>query len=44
MQKNIAVEDNKQRMNIANFIYIYIYIYTNIYTYIISNENDSKSK
>ena len=40
MQKNIAVEDNKKRMNIANFINIY----TNIYIYIICDENDSKSK
>ena len=37
-RKNIAVEDNKKRMNIANFINIY----TNIYTYIICDENDSK--
>ena len=29
-RKNITVEDNKKRMNIANFINIY----TNIYTYI----------
>ena len=51
-KKSITVEDNKKRMNIANFIYththththtyIYIYIYTNIYTYIIFDENDSK--
>ena len=35
-KKNITVQHNKKRMNIANFIniYIYIYIYTNIYTYI----------
>ena len=33
-EKNIAVEDNKKRMNIAKFI--------NIYTYIICDENDSK--
>ena len=43
-RKNITVEDNEERMNIANFInmymyyiylYIYhIYIYTNIYIYI----------
>ena len=38
MQKNIAVEDNKKRMNMANFINIY----TNIYTYVICDENDSK--
>ena len=37
-RKNIAVEDNKERMNIATFIYIY----TNIYTYIICDENDPK--
>ena len=47
MQKNIAVEDNKQRMNIANFIYIYIYIYIQIYipilylTRMTQNQNDS---
>ena len=38
MQKNITVEDNKKRMDIANFISIYI----NIYTYIIYDDNDSK--
>ena len=37
-RKNIAVEDNKKRMNIGNFINVY----TNIYTYIIYDENDSK--
>ena len=37
-RKNIAVEDNKKRMNIVNFRNIY----ANIYTYIICNENDSK--
>ena len=37
-RKNITVEDNKKRMNIANFINIYI----NIYTYIIFDKNDSK--
>ena len=37
-RKNTAVEDNKKRMNIANFTNIY----TNIYTYIICDENDSK--
>ena len=37
-RKNISVEDNKQRLNIANFMNIY----TNIYTYIICDENDSK--
>ena len=41
-RKNIAVEDNEERMNIANFInmymyYIYLYIYhiyIQIYIYI----------
>ena len=37
-RKNIAVEDNKKRMNIVNLINTY----TNIYTYIICGENDSK--
>ena len=37
-EKIITVEDNKKRMNIANFINIY----ANIYTYIICDENDSK--
>ena len=37
-RKNSAVEDNKKRMNIANFLNIY----TNIYTYITCDENDSK--
>ena len=37
-RKNITVEDNKNRMNIANFEYIY----TNTYTYIVCDENDSK--
>ena len=37
-RKNIAVEDNKKRMNITNFINKY----TNVYTYIICNKNDSK--
>ena len=41
-RKNITVEDNKKRMNSANFINIYIY--TNIYTCIICDENDSKEK
>ena len=36
-RKNITVEDNKKRMNIANFINIY----TNIYIYIICDENKS---
>ena len=34
MQKNIAVEDNKKRMNMANFINIYANIYIYIYIYI----------
>ena len=37
-RKKIAVEDNKKRMNITNFINTY----TNIYTYIICDKNDSK--
>ena len=37
-RKNIAVEDNKKRMNIDNFINIY----TNIYTYIKCDKNDPK--
>ena len=36
-RKNITAEDNKKRMNIANFINIY----KNIYTYIICDKNDS---
>ena len=39
-RKNSTVEDNKKRMNIANFLNIY----TNIYTYITCDENDSKWK
>ena len=39
-RKNITDEDNKKRMNIANFINIY----TNIYTRIKCDENDSKQK
>ena len=35
-RKNTAAEDNKQRMNIANFV--------NTYTYIICDKNDSKQK
>ena len=38
-EKNITVEDNKQRMNITNFINIY----TNVYTYIICDKNDYDS-
>ena len=43
MQKNIAVEDNKKRMNIANFINIYtnIYIYILYVTRMTQNQNDS---
>ena len=37
-RKNIAVEDNKKRMNIA----IFINIHKNIYTHIICDENDAK--
>ena len=33
-RKNITVEDNKERMNIANFISLY----TNIYSYIVCDE------
>ena len=39
-RKNLKVEDNKKRMNIANFININ----TNIYTNIICDENDTKEK
>ena len=35
-RKNIKVEDNKKRMNIANFINIY----TNTYAYVICDEKD----
>ena len=48
-QKNITVGDNKNRMNIANFINIYVYIYiyiyifiANIYSYVICDKNHSK--
>ena len=37
-RKNITVEDNKKRMNMANFINVY----ANIYTYINCDKNDSK--
>ena len=37
-RKNITNEDNKKKMDVANFINIY----TNIYTYIICDKNDSK--
>ena len=37
-RKNTAVKDNKERMNIPNFINIYAN------TYIICDENDSKQK
>ena len=41
-RKNIAVEDNKERMNIATFIYIYIQIYIPILyvTRMTQNKND----
>ena len=39
-RKNITVEGNKKRMNIANFMNIY----TNIYTYIICDEKYTKKK
>ena len=39
-KKNITVEENKKRRNIANFKNMY----TNIYTYIICDNNDSKQK
>ena len=39
-RKDITVEDNKKRMNIANFINIY----TNIYTYIICDERMTQNK
>ena len=39
-KKSITVEDNKKRMNVANFINIY----ANISTYIICDESDSKQK
>ena len=35
---HITAEDNKERMNIPNFINIY----TNIYTFIMCDDNDSK--
>ena len=37
-KKIITIEDNKNRMNITNFINIY----RNIYTYITCDKNDSK--
>ena len=47
-RNNITVEDNKKRMNIANFIniytyilYIYIYIPILYVTRMIQNKNDS---
>ena len=39
-RKNIAVEENKKRMNIANFINTY----ASTYTCIICDKNDSKEK
>ena len=43
MQKNIAVKDNKKRMNINNFINIYIQIYIPILyvAKMTQNKNDS---
>ena len=43
MQKNIAVKDNKKRMNINNFINIYIQIYISILyvAKMTQNKNDS---
>ena len=42
-RNNITFEDNKKRMNIANFINIYTYIlYIYIYTYLICDKNDPK--
>ena len=38
MQEKHYSEDNKKRMNMANFINIY----THLYTYIICDKNDSK--
>ena len=38
LQKNITVEDNKERMNIANFIIIYL----DTYSYTICDENNTK--
>ena len=39
---NITVEDNKKRMNIANFINIYTNIYTILYAMkMTQNKNDS---
>ena len=38
-RKNITAEDNKKRINVANFTNIY----TNTYTYIICEENDLNS-
>ena len=42
-RKNITVEDNKKRMNMANFINIYIQIYIPILyvTRMTQNKNDS---
>ena len=37
-RKNITVEDNKKRIDIANFMNIY----TTIFAYIICDENDLK--
>ena len=41
-RKSITVEDNKKRINIANFINIYTNIYTYLYmTRMTQNKNDS---
>ena len=37
-KKNIRVEDNKKKMNVAS----YINKYTNLYTYVICDEHESK--
>ena len=40
-RKSIVVEDNKKRMNIANYIYIQIYIPMLYFTRMTQNKNDS---
>ena len=40
-RKNVTVEDNKKRMNIANFIYIYIYIPILYVVRMTQNKNNS---
>ena len=44
-RKNITVEDNKKRMNMANFINIHIQIYIPILyvTRMTQNKNDSRN-